>query len=86
MNEAFFLSVATENMYMGYFRHPAAEIDGIFSPNRRRGRQSFVGARTGPAPGYRRSKGTLKSSTALPIGPVAKRKILYDNAARLFPR
>ncbi len=38
-----------------------------------------------PSPGVATLQGGLKKFHALPIGAEAKRKILYDNAARLFP-
>jgi len=38
-----------------------------------------------PGPGVPEIKGNIEKFNALPIGDAAKRKILYDNAARLFP-
>jgi predicted TIM-barrel fold metal-dependent hydrolase len=38
-----------------------------------------------PGPGVPDIKGNLEKFHALPIGAEAKRKILYGNAARLFP-
>jgi len=39
-----------------------------------------------PGPGVPEIKGNTEKFNALPIRDEAKRKILYDNAARLFPR
>jgi predicted TIM-barrel fold metal-dependent hydrolase len=39
-----------------------------------------------PGPGVPEIKGNIEKFLALPIGADAKRKVLYDNAARLFPR
>jgi len=39
-----------------------------------------------PGPGVPEIKGNIEKFNALPIGAGAKRRILYDNAARLFPR
>jgi predicted TIM-barrel fold metal-dependent hydrolase len=38
-----------------------------------------------PGPGVPEIKGNVEKFHALPIAAEAKRKILYDNAARLFP-
>jgi len=39
-----------------------------------------------PGPGVPEIKGNIEKFNALPIGAAASGKILYDNAARLFPR
>ena len=39
-----------------------------------------------PGPGVPEIRGNIEKFHALSIGAEAKRKILYDNAARLFPR
>ena len=39
-----------------------------------------------PVPGVPEIKGNIEKFHALPIRDDVKRKILYDNAARLFPR
>jgi len=38
-----------------------------------------------PGPGVPEIRGNIEKFNDLPIGSGAKRKILYDNAARLFP-
>jgi hypothetical protein len=38
-----------------------------------------------PGPGVPCVKGNIAKFRALPISPAAQQKILYDNAARLFP-
>jgi len=39
-----------------------------------------------PGPGVPEMKGNIEKFKALPIAEAAKRKILYDNAAQLFPK
>jgi predicted TIM-barrel fold metal-dependent hydrolase len=39
-----------------------------------------------PGPGVPEIKGNIEKFKGLAIGDAAKRKILYDNAARLFPK
>ena len=38
-----------------------------------------------PGPGVPEVRGNIEKFLALPLGEEARRKILYDNAARLFP-
>lgn len=85
MNEAFFLVRRHKNMYMDISGIPPQKLMEYF-PRIEDVADKVLWGTDWPGPGVPEIKGNIEKFLALPIGPPAKRKILYDNAARLFPR
>src|SRR5260221_613423 len=85
MNEAFFLVRRHKNMYRDISAIPPQKLMEYF-PRIEDVADKVLWGPDWPGPGVPEIKGNIEKFNALPIGPVAKRKILYDNAARLFPR
>jgi predicted TIM-barrel fold metal-dependent hydrolase len=85
MNEAFFLVRRHKNMYMDISGIPPQKLMEYF-PRIEEIADKVLWGTDWPGPGVPDIKGNMEKFDALPIGPLAKRKILYDNAARLFPR
>ena len=85
MNEAFFLVRRHKNMYMDISGIPPQKLMEYF-PRIEDVADKVLWGTDWPSPGVSDIKGNIEKFNALPIGPAAKRKILYDNAARLFPR
>jgi predicted TIM-barrel fold metal-dependent hydrolase len=84
MNEAFFLVRRHKNMYMDISGIPPQKLMEYF-PRIEEIADKVLWGTDWPGPGVPDIKGNLEKFHALPIGAEAKRKILYGNAARLFP-
>jgi uncharacterized protein len=85
MNEAFFLVRRHKNMYMDISGIPPQKLMEYF-PRIEEIADKVLWGTDWPGPGVPEIKGNLEKFRALPIGEEAKRKILYDNAEKLFPR
>jgi len=85
MNEAFFLIRRHKNMYMDISGIPPQKLMEYF-PRIEDVADKVLWGTDWPGPGVPAIKGNIEKFNALPIGAAAKRKILYHNAARLFPR
>jgi hypothetical protein len=84
MNEAFFLVRRHKNMYMDISGIPPQKLLEYF-PRVEDIADKVLWGTDWPGPGVPEIKGNIEKFNALPIRDDAKRKILYDNAARLFP-
>ena len=85
MNEAFFLVRRHKNMYMDISGIPPQKLMEYF-PRIEDVANKVLWGTDWPGPGVPAIKGNIEKFDALPIEAAAKRKILYDNAARLFPQ
>ena len=85
MNEAFFLVRRHKNMYMDISGIPPQRLLEYF-PRIEDIADKVLWGTDWPGPGVPEIKGNMEKFLALPISAETKRKILYDNAARLFPR
>jgi predicted TIM-barrel fold metal-dependent hydrolase len=85
MNEAFFLVRRHKNMYMDISGIPPHKLKEYF-PRIEDIADKVLWGTDWPSPGVTEMKVNVEKFNALAIEPAAKRKILYDNAARLFPR
>ncbi len=85
MNEAFFLVRRHKNMYMDISGIPPQKLMEYF-PRIEDVADKVLWGTDWPGPGVPEIEGNIEKFNALPIGTAAKRKILYDNAERLFPR
>jgi uncharacterized protein len=85
MNEAFFLVRRHKNMYMDISGIPPQKLMKYF-PRIEDVADKVLWGTDWPGPGVPAIQENIEKFNALPIGAAAKRKILYDNAARLFPR
>jgi uncharacterized protein len=83
MNEAFFLVRRHKNMYMDISGIPPKKLLEYF-PRIEEIADKVLWGTDWPGPGVPEIKANLDTFNALPIRREAKRKILYDNAARLF--
>ena len=84
MNEAFFLVRRHKNMYMDISGIPPQKLMEYF-PRIEDIADKVLWGTDWPGPGVPEIKGNIEKFNALPIAAEAKKKILYDNAARLFP-
>jgi len=84
MNEAFFLVRRHENMHMDVSGIPPQKLMEYF-PRLEEIADKVLWGTDWPGPGVPEIRGNLERFRALPISDAAKQKILYDNAARLFP-
>lgn len=84
MNEAFFLVRRHKNMYMDISGIPPQKLMEYF-PRIEDIAGKVLWGTDWPGPGVPAINGNIEKFLALPIREDAKRKILYDNAARLFP-
>src|ERR1700716_466376 len=84
MEEAFFLVRRHKNMYMDISGIPPQKLLEYF-PRLEEIAGKVLWGTDWPGPGVPETKGNIEKSLPLPIRDEAKRKILYDNAARLFP-
>jgi predicted TIM-barrel fold metal-dependent hydrolase len=84
MNEAFFLVRRHKNMHMDISGIPPQKLMEYF-PRIEDIADKVLWGTDWPGPGVPEIKGNIEKFHALAIGAEAKRKILYDNAARLFP-
>jgi len=85
MNEAFFLVRRHKNMYMDISGIPPQKLLEYF-PRIEEIADKVLWGTDWPGPGVPEIELNLQTFRELPIREVSKRKILYDNAARLFPR
>jgi predicted TIM-barrel fold metal-dependent hydrolase len=85
MEEAFFLVRRHKNMHMDISGIPPQKLLEYF-PRLEEIAGKVLWGTDWPGPGVPEIKGNIEKFLSLPIRDEAKRKILYDNAARLFPR
>jgi predicted TIM-barrel fold metal-dependent hydrolase len=85
MNEAFFLVRRHKNMYMDVSSIPPQKLLEYF-PRIEDIADKVLWGTDWPSPGVHEMKINIEKFQALPIREEVKRKILYDNAAGLFPR
>lgn len=84
MDEAFFLVRRHPNMYMDISGIPPQKLLEYF-PRLEEIADKVLFGTDWPGPGVPDVGGNIEKFLALPIADAAKRKILYENAARLFP-
>lgn len=84
MNEAFFLVRRHKNMYMDISGIPPQKLMEYF-PRIEEIADKVLFGTDWPGPGVPGVRGNIEKFRALLISPAAQQKILYDNAARLFP-
>ncbi|MFY9528052.1 MAG: amidohydrolase family protein [Candidatus Acidiferrales bacterium] len=84
MNEAFFLVRRHKNMYMDVSGIPPQKLMEYFPRLEEIADKALFGT-DWPGPGVPGVRGNIEKFRALPISPAAQQKILYDNAANLFP-
>ncbi|HVA17662.1 MAG TPA: amidohydrolase family protein [Candidatus Dormibacteraeota bacterium] len=84
MNEAFFLVRRHPNVYMDISGIPPQRLMESF-PRIEEIAGKVLWGTDWPGPGVPAIRGNVEKFRALPISVEAQRKILYDNAARLFP-
>jgi predicted TIM-barrel fold metal-dependent hydrolase len=84
MEEAFFLVCQHKNMYMDISGIPPQKLLEYF-PRIEEIADKVLWGTDWPSPSVPMIQSNLKKFDALPIANETKRKILYDNAARLFP-
>jgi predicted TIM-barrel fold metal-dependent hydrolase len=84
MEEAFFLVRRHKNMYMDISGIPPQKLMEYF-PRIEEIADKVLFGTDWPGPGVPGVLGNIAKFRALPISPASQQKILYDNAARLFP-
>ncbi len=84
MHEAFFLVRRHKNMYMDISSIPPQRLLEYF-PRLEEIADKVLFGTDWPGPGVPDMRGNIEKFLALPLSETARRKILYDNAARLFP-
>src|SRR5262249_16437649 len=84
MEEAFFLVRRHKNTYMDISGIPPQKLLEYF-PRIEQIADKVLWGTDWPGPGVPKIKGNIDKFNALPIGFEAKHKILYGNAAHLFP-
>ena len=85
MQEAFFLVRRHKNVHMDISGIPPQKLLEYF-PRVEEIAEKVLWGTDWPGPGVPDIKGNMEKFRALPIREETKRKILYDNAARLFPK
>jgi uncharacterized protein len=85
MNEAFFLVRRHKNMFMDISGIPPQKLLEYF-PRIEEIADKVLFGTDWPGPGVPDVRGNIEKFRALPISKLAQQKILYDNAARLFPQ
>ena len=85
MNEAFFLVRRHRNMYMDISGIPPQKLLEYF-PRLAEIADKVLWGTDWPGPGVPEIQGNIDKFQALPLDAATQRKILYHNAARLFPR
>lgn len=85
MNEAFFLVRRHKNMHMDISGIPPQKLLEYF-PRIEEIADKVLWGTDWPGPGVPDVRGNIEKFMALPIAEDARRKILYENAARMFPR
>jgi uncharacterized protein len=84
MNEAFFLVRRHKNMHMDISGIPPQKLLEYF-PRIEEIVDKVLWGTDWPGPGVPDVRGNIEKFVALPIAEDARRKILYENAARMFP-
>jgi len=84
MNEAFFLLRRHKNMHMDVSGIPPQKLLEYFPRLEEIADKTLFGT-DWPGPGVPEVRGNIEKFRALPISDAAKQKILYDNAAKMFP-
>lgn len=84
MNEAFFLVRRHKNMSMDISGIPPQKLLEYF-PRIEDIADKVLWGTDWPGPGVPEIRGNIEKFMALPLTEATRRKILYDNAARLFP-
>jgi uncharacterized protein len=84
MDQAFFLVRRHKNMYMDISGIPPQKLMEYFPRIEEIAGKVLFGT-DWPSPGVSTIRGNLEKFRALPISAEAQQKILYDNAARIFP-
>jgi uncharacterized protein len=84
MEEAFFLVRRHKNMYIDVSGIPPQKLMEYFPRLEEIADKTLFGT-DWPGPGVPAVIGNIQKFRALPLSPAAQQKILYDNAARLFP-
>jgi predicted TIM-barrel fold metal-dependent hydrolase len=84
MDEAFFLVRRHRNMYLDISSIPPQKLLEYF-PRLEEIADKVLFGTDWPGPGVREVRGNIEKFLALSLSEGARRKILYDNAARLFP-
>jgi len=84
MNEAFFLVRRHRHMYMDISGIPPQKLLEYF-PRLEEIADKVLFGTDWPGPGVPEIRGNIEKFLALPLSAAARQKILYDNAARLFP-
>ncbi len=84
MEEAFFLVRRHKNMYIDISGIPPQKLMEYF-PRLEEIADKVLFGTDWPGPGVPAVRGNIEKFRALPISAPAQQKILYDNAARLFP-
>ncbi len=84
MDEAFFLVRRHKNMYMDISGIPPQKLLEYF-PRLEEIADKVLFGTDWPGPGVPDIRGNIEKFLALPLREAVQRKILYDNAARLFP-
>lgn len=84
MDEAFFLVRRHRNMYMDISGIPPQKLLEYF-PRLEDIADKVLFGTDWPGPGVPEIHGNIDKFRALPLSSAARQKILYDNAARLFP-
>ena len=84
MNEAFFLVRRHPNMYIDISGIPPQKLMESF-PRLEEIADKVLWGTDWPGPGVPGIRGNIETFRGLPLSAAAKQKILYDNAARLFP-
>ena len=84
MEEAFFLVRRHKNMYMDISGIPPQKLLEYF-PRIEQIADKVLWGTDWPSPGVREIRDNIAKFNALPIQEDVKRKILFENAARLFP-
>lgn len=85
MDEAFFLVRRHKNMYMDISGIPPQKLLEYF-PRIEEISEKVLWGTDWPSPGVLEMRINVEKFNALPLKDATKRKILYDNATRLFPR
>jgi len=84
MDEAFFLVRRHRNMYMDISGIPPQKLLEYF-PRLEEIADKVLFGTDWPGPGVPDVKGNIEKFMAVPMSDATRRKILYNNAARLFP-
>jgi predicted TIM-barrel fold metal-dependent hydrolase len=85
MNEAFFLVRRHKNMYMDISGIPPQKLLEYF-PRIEEIADKVLWGTDWPGPGVPEIKGNIEKFQSLPITEKSKRQVLYETAAKLFPR